>query len=61
MTQIKKNLTDKNKSAEFDTEIEYKDLSRPNSKASEPAPTSSKPSAINKEKVNHAGAVKKKV
>ena len=61
MSQIKKKLTDKNKSVEFDTEIEYQDSNKPNSTPSEPARTTSKPSAINKEKVNQAGAVKKSV
>ncbi|MBC7711878.1 MAG: hypothetical protein H7177_00965 [Rhizobacter sp.] len=59
--QIKKNLTDKNKSAEFETEIEYQDTKQPNARPSEPAKTKSSPSSINKEKVNHAGAVKKNV
>ncbi len=62
MATIKKNLTDKNKSAEFDTEIEYQDKQRPDTRASEPArATSSKPSAINKEKVSRSGEVNKKV
>ena len=59
---IKKNLTDKNKNAEFETEIEYQDKRQPDTRPSEPArSTSGKPSAINKEKINHSGAVKKKV
>lgn len=63
MTEInKKNITDKNKSAEFDTEIEYQDKRQPNARPSEPArATSSKPSAVNKEKVSQSGDVNKKV
>ena len=62
MAAIKKNLTDKNKNAEFETEIEYQDKSRPENRPSEPArATSSKPSAINKEKVGQSGALNKKV
>lgn len=58
----KKNITDKNKSAEFETEILYQDKRQPNAKPSEPArSTSGKPSAINKEKVSQSGAVNKKV
>ena len=61
-SQTKKNITEKNKSAEFETEIEYQDKRQPNARPSEPArSTSSKPSAINKEKVSQSGAVNKKV
>lgn len=62
MATNKKNIADKNKNTEFETEIEYQDKRQPNARPSEPArATSSKPSAINKEKVSQSGAVNKKV